>query len=310
MNRSSVKNEELSIGALAFALFICALFGSNAVAIKISLEGLGVFTNVGFRFVISAVAISSWAYMTGRSFRLPPGGMKDLVVIACIFAVQLSLFNLGLSMTNASRATLIVNLQPFLVVFFAHFFIPGDAFNKRKFLGIVVGFAGVLVLLIEGRTTDWSFQVGDLLVLGGAGLWAVNAVYTKRVIDKFAPFQVALYPMLMIIPVFFLQGFLFDRSMVTHLDGRVFGAMMFQGIASGAFGFVAWNTLFARYGAVNLNSLVFIIPVIGVWAGWLFLDEPISRSMLLCLGFIVAGMLIVHLHMPGSVSLGVGRRGD
>jgi drug/metabolite transporter (DMT)-like permease len=62
-----------------------------------------------------------------------------------------------------------------------------------------------------------------------------------------------------------------------------------------AFGFVAWNTLLQKYGAVALHSFIFIMPISGVALGGLVLGEPITVKILIALALIVAGILIVHL---------------
>lgn len=125
MIKNTPRNNELSFLACIYSVFLCIIFGANAVAIKISLCGLGVFTTAGLRFTIASTAIFLWARTSGLSFNIRKGQIYQLFVIGMIFTVQLSLFYLGLSKTNASRGTLLVNILPFFVLFLAHFFIPG-----------------------------------------------------------------------------------------------------------------------------------------------------------------------------------------
>jgi drug/metabolite transporter (DMT)-like permease len=136
MDETAISNQEIGFSAAFFTVCICTLFGANAVAIKISLSGLGVFTTAGLRFAIASVAIFIWARLSGRSFYIPNKQIYPLLILSIIFTVQLSLFYLGLSKSNASRGTLLLNLQPFFTLFLAHFFIPGDPITVRKTLGI------------------------------------------------------------------------------------------------------------------------------------------------------------------------------
>ena len=122
-----------------------------------------------------------------------------------IFTVQLSLFYLGISKTNASRAVLLVNLQPFFTLFLAHYFIPGDRITKRKILGILIGFTGVAFVFLEKKGVSADFQIGDLMILAAAFIWSCNAVYTKRIIHAYKPFHLALYPMIFSAFIFFLE---------------------------------------------------------------------------------------------------------
>jgi drug/metabolite transporter (DMT)-like permease len=297
------QNQELSFLAAVFTVCLCVLFGANAVAIKISLSGLGVFTTAGLRFSMASAAIFLWARITGRSFKIESGQVCQLLIISMVFTVQLSLFYLGLSKSNASRGTLMLNLQPFFTLFLAHYFIPGDRITKRKILGILLGFAGVVFVFFEKKGVTADFKVGDLIILFAAFLWSCSAVYTKRIIHAFKPFHLVLYPMIFSAPLFFLEGFVWDTAMIAHVDTKVFCALLYQGLVTASFCFVAWLTLLKKYGAVALHSFIFIMPVSGVVLGGLVLDEPITVNILIALLFVVAGILFINFKQKKQIPL-------
>jgi len=288
-------NQDLPFLAAVFTGFLCAVFGANAVAIKISLAGLGAFTAAGLRFSMAAVAIFLWATITRRSFGIKKGQAYQLLVLGIMFFVQLSLLYLGLSRTNASRGTLLINTQPFFILFLAHFFIPGDGITKRKVLGLLMGFAGLVLFFLqrEGITSD--VQVGDLLILTTAFFWACSTVYMKRIINAYDPFQLVLYPMIFSVPFFFLAGLLWDGKMIEYVNSNIVISLLYQGLVTGSFGFVAWNGMLRKYGAVSLHSFIFIMPVAGVLLGGLILGEPITLNIILALLLIVSGILVVNL---------------
>ncbi len=287
-------NRELSFAAGMFTVFLCVIFGSNAVAVKIAFSGLGVFTTAAVRFAIAAVAIFLWARLTGRTIALKKGQLHQVVIFSTLFTVQLSLFYLGLSKSNASRGTLLSNLVPFFILFLAHFFIPGDRISKRKFFGIMMGFTGVVFMFMEKKGLSDGYRTGDLIILMAVVLWASSTIYLKRIIDTYSPFQVVLYSTLFSVPFFLLEALLWDPVMVTRLDAPVIGALLYQSLVSASFGFVAWNTLLQKYGAVSLHAFIFIMPIAGVALGGLVLGEPITFKILLALVFIVCGILVVH----------------
>lgn len=297
------QNQELSLFAGIFTVCLCILFGANAVAIKISLSGLGVFTTAGLRFSLAAITIFIWALMTGRSFYIRAGQFQKLLVISILFTVQLSLFYLGLSKSNASRGTLLVNFQPFITLFLAHYFIPGDQITRTKILGILMGFAGVAFVFLEKKGIATDFRAGDLMILSSAFLWSCSAVYTKRIIHAFKPFHMVLYPMVFSVPFFFLEGFLWDPMMIAHVDGKVLCALLYQGLVTASFCFVAWITLLQKYGAVALHSFIFIMPVSGVVLGGWMLEEPITGNILIALVLIVSGILLVQFRQKKTVPL-------
>ncbi len=303
MTDHTPQNQDLSFSAVIFTACICALFGANAVAIKISLTGLGVFTTAGLRFGIASVVVALWARITGRSFNIRKGQVSQLLIISMIFTVQLSLFYLGISKTNASRAVLLVNLQPFFTLFLAHYFIPDDRITKRKILGILMGFTGVAFVFLEKKGVSADFQIGDLMILTAAFIWSCNAVYTKRIIHAYKPFHLALYPMIFSAPIFFLEGFLWDGAMIAHLDAKIVGSLLYQSLVTASFGFIAWITLLKKYGAVALHSFIFIMPISGFLLGGLILGEPITVNILIALLLIVTCILVIHFKQKKLILL-------
>ena len=291
-------NQELPLAAALYTILLCAIFGSNTVAVKITFTGLGVFTTAALRFATAAAAIYLWARLTGRTVALKKGQIKQVLIFSMLFTVQLTLFYLGLSKTNASRGALLANLLPFFILFLAHFFIPGDRITRRKFFGILLGFTGVVIMFLDKKAAAAGLRTGDLIILCATFFWACASVYLKRVISTFSPFQVVMYSTLFSVPVFLTEALLWDNPMVFNLDIPVLGALAYQSLISASFGFVAWNTMLKKYGAVALHSFIFIMPISGVALGGLVLGEPITIKILLALVFIVSGILVVHWRPP------------
>ncbi len=290
-------NQNLSFFSAICAIFVSALFGGNAVAIKLTLTGIGVFTSAGLRFSIASAAIIVWALATGRPLKVKKGQLVHLLLLSGIFVIQISMYFTGISKINASRGILLINIQPFLVLFMAHYFIPGDRITGRKVLGIVLGFIGVAFVFIGKNGILAGFQPGDLYVLTAASLWAISVVYIKKVIAVISSYMIVLYSMLFSIPLFFLEGFLFDNAMITHIDATIVMSLLYLSLVTASACFVIWNFMLSKFGAVALNSFVFIMPVSGVLAGGLILGEPITYNLILSLVFIVLGILALHFRL-------------
>ncbi|NNL78080.1 MAG: DMT family transporter [Desulfobacterales bacterium] len=294
MTEQQLSNRELSFTAGLFTIFLCILFGSNAVAIRITFSGLGVFTTAAIRFATAAAAIFLWARFTGQTIALKKGQFHQVLIFSTLFTIQLSLFYYGLSRSNASRGTLLANLLPFFILFLAHFFIPGDRITMRKFFGIILGFTGVVFMFLDEAGMSAGLRTGDLIILSAVVIWSCATVYLKRIINSFNPFQVVMYSTMFSVPFFLIEALLWDRTMIFKLNAPVIGALIYQSLITASFGFVAWNTLLKKYGAVSLHAFVFIMPIAGVALGGLVLGEPITTKILLALVFIVSGILVVH----------------
>ncbi|RPJ79865.1 MAG: DMT family transporter [Deltaproteobacteria bacterium] len=288
-------NPEPSFLATLAIIGICTTFGANTVFVKITLSGMGAFTTAGSRFFIASMTITLWALLTKRSILIKKTQIKEMLILSVIFICQLGLFNLGLSLTYASRGSLIINLQPFFVLILAHFFIPGDSFTSKKLVGILLGFAGVTIMFLQKDGISSDLRSGDFLMLASVFLWAINAIYTKKIISGFKPFQLVLYPGILSVPFFFLAGYLWDTQMFGTINLKVFGSLLYQSLITASFGFVVWINMLQKYGAVTLHSYIFIIPISGVLLGGFLLDEPVGTvNIILASLLIAAGIVIVH----------------
>ncbi len=303
INNSIPSNQQLSLISVGFTAFLCVIFGANAVAIKVSLSGIGPFTNAGLRFGTASVTVLLWAWLTGQTLSLKKGQLRHIVALSALFMVQLSLLHLGLDKTSASRGTLLINLQPFFILFLAHYFIPGDQLSRRKLIGLALGFAGVAFVFLEQQGIDSEFRVGDLILLLVAFLWACNGVYTKKIIAEFHPYQLVLYPMIISVPFFLFQAWLWEGFPAFQLNPPVLGGLFYQSLVTTSFGFVAWTGLLQKHGAVALHSFIFLMPVSGVVLGGVILDEPITAKIIIALILITAGILTVHLRARISIPI-------
>ncbi len=294
--------------ASMLAIFLCILFGANAVAIKFALTGLGTFTAAAVRFSIAVVAIFLWTRFTHQSIRFRKGQAHQLLIISVLFAAQISLFYVGLSKTFASRGVLIVNLVPFLVLLLSHFFTQDDRITPGKLSGILMGFSGILFLFLQKSDISDALRTGDMIIFCATLLWACSGVYTKKIIQNYRPFQMVFYPLLFAVPLLYLCAFLFDKPMINAPGGGVLAAILYQGLITGSFGFVAWNVLLQRYGAVSLHTFIFIMPVVGVLLGGLMLKEPITGNILIALAFIGTGIFVTQFNKKADYVTGQGNK--
>ena len=280
--------------AAVFTILLCVLFGANAVAIKISLAGLGVFTTAGIRFGLAAVVILFWALLTGKPVRISLYQLGQMIILGLIFYFQLSLFYLGLSRTTASHGTLIANILPFVVLVLAHFFIAEERISAKKIIGLVLGFCGVLLLFGDAGQLDRDVLVGDLFVLAAVLIWGSNAIYTKRIIGSFHPSQITLYPVAISAPLFLLTALFLDPEMVRYVDGSILISMAYQTFVTASFGLIGWTMMIKRYGATTLHSFIFIMPISGVFFGVVMLGEPLTMGLIGSIVLVTVGLIVVN----------------
>jgi drug/metabolite transporter (DMT)-like permease len=288
----STPRQAMPLRAVFACAALCFLFGGNAVAIKFSLTGLGVFTNIGLRFTIAAIALLCYALLRGKKISVSPGQLPPLALLSALFFFQIAGFYNGLNMTTAAHGILISNALPFVVMIMAHFLLPGERIVPQKIVGLTLGFGGVAFLFGDAASMSRAALIGDLIILGSVLLWGASAILLKRLSATIDPLQLTLYPMLISGPIHLVNGFFLDPTMVRSLDLPVLGSMFYQSLVTAAFGFVAWNTLIKNYGATSVHAFVFLMPISGVCLGVLLLGEELTVNLLGAIVMVTAGLII------------------
>jgi drug/metabolite transporter (DMT)-like permease len=291
-----VENRPLTPLAMLATLGLNVAFGANPVAIKLALPGFGPFAMAAIRFSAGAAVIGVVGLATGHRLALTRRQARQLLILSVVFTAQIGLFYLGMTKAAASRTTLLASLQPFLVLGLAHFFLPGDRITPRKLVGIALGFTGVAIVLLDGASASADVRLGDLILLGAIALWSGGTVYTKRIIAGFDSFAFAMYPAAFAAPLFAAAAWLWDGPTAGGDARIVAGALLYQILVTASLGFVAWNVLFKRHGAVALQSFLFLQPLAGVLLGGLVLGEKVATGhFAIALPLVAAGIAIVNL---------------
>jgi drug/metabolite transporter (DMT)-like permease len=156
---------------------------------------------------------------------------------------------------------------------------------------------GVAFVFLEKSGLTSEVQAGDMIILTGTLIWACDTIYRKRILLDFNPLHLVFYPMAFSTPFFFIEALIWDKPMFLYFDYKILISFIYQSLVTASFGFLAWNYLLQKHGAVSLYSLSFIMPIIGVLLSHLLLSEPITPKIIFSLFFITSGIFILHFKL-------------
>lgn len=296
-----------AIDATAAALMVGITFswGLNYVAAKISYAGFDpVFVSV-MRSLLGGLCVVAWCRWRGIALLSRDGTLAAGIGVGLLFGVEFLFLYIGLEHTTVARNTLLVNAMPFWMLLGGHFLL-GEHMTTRKVFGLVLAFAGLIVVFADKLGAyEQSMLLGDLLSLGAGVAWAVTNILIKRSKLTTVPAEKLL--------LYQLAGAAAVGLLFLPFSGppvRVFAlvptlALLFQAVFIVAFTYVLWFWMLGRYPASSLSSFAFLTPVFGVLCGALFLGEPLSAGIFAALVLIVAGLVIVNRparrQIPGEV---------
>ena len=175
--------------AYLYVLITALLFGTMEVSCKIGASDLDPYQLTCVRFVIGGLVLLPFAVneMKRRQVRLDG---KDLLVLAGVgfigITISMSLFQLSVTMCNASTVSVLFCVNPFFTMVFAHF-VANEKFNVRKAVILAIALAGIIFML-----RPWDIQVGNtgigmLLMIIAALFFGLYTVLGKVSQERLGP---------------------------------------------------------------------------------------------------------------------------
>ncbi len=267
----------LRLPVILTVLLLALFWGGNAVALKIGLRQIPPFASAGLRFTISLLIIVIWGLMHRVRLRPHRNEWLPLLPLGILFAAQIGCFNWGTNLTHASRAVVMINTYPLFVAVFAHFIVPGDRLTARKVGGLILAFAGVIVVFRENLSSGRI--VGDLLALSSGIQLALIIVLTNRLVQTIDAVRLLVAQMVVGVPIFFLLSAVFEGGEVVRLSHDIVLAIVYQGVVVGGFCFIVWTLLLKNNSPSRMSVLFFTTPLWGLSLSYLLLGDPVTVSL-------------------------------
>lgn len=297
MSRPS-QNPILEITLLVLLSF---LWGASFTLVKIAVETIPPATIVFGRLAIGAsilMLVVKW-----RSLILPnsPARWGALLLQGILqSALPFTLISWGQKYVDSGLAGLL-NTTPPLFVFLIGFFLLQDrTASARQIIGLLLGFAGVLVIMGPAAFAGAGQSIAGQLAITGASLsYAIAALYAKRFSEQ-PPVLTAACSMafaaLLMLPISVLAD---DPLMLTPTPSAI-AAVITLGIFSTALAMVIYFRLVRTLGPLGVTTGSYMRAGFSVALGVLVLGETLSPALIVGLIMIFIGVAIVtgHLKRP------------
>jgi drug/metabolite transporter (DMT)-like permease len=278
---------------LAQLLILGVLWGSSYLFIKVAVAGVDPVTLVagrliiGSHFLISMTRLRGYIYPRSRAFWGHVLAMSLVGIIEPQVLIAWSEQHVTSSVASILNAT-----TPFFTLICAAGVFRIERFSMPKILGLLVGFAGVGAL--TGRAIvdiATSSAQGQIALLVSSVCYGIAFAYTRRFQHAeplvLASAQMSLSAILMIPGIF-----LFGDLASTHLTLTRLGAWLALGALSSGVAYILYYQLIAAVGATTASFGTYLIPVVGVFWGWLLLGEPVGVRTCAGVALILAGLVI------------------
>ncbi len=284
----------MSLGDWGLLVTLAAIWGGSFFLVEIALTGLPPLTIVWLRVGLAAMAL--WILLIA-SGRRPPRDLRLWLAFGMMGTlnnvIPFSLIVWGQTHIGSGLASILNATTPVFTVLVAGVWLQDERFTTRKFIGVLLGFAGVAAMLIPSLSGGLSASfVGQLAILGAAISYAFAAVFGRRFKQWSVPplltaaGQVTASTLILLPLVLWI-----DRPwQLYHQPVGVWLSVAGLALICTALAYILYFRILSSAGATNLALVTLLVPVTAILLGVVFLHETL-------LAIHWTGMLIIALSL-------------
>jgi drug/metabolite transporter (DMT)-like permease len=291
---------------LVFAL-ICFIWGSTWLAIRIGLETLTPMFSSGLRFILASLLILLWMRIKGMEFQKDKISIRLYLIMGIFsFVIPFGLVYWAEQFVPSGLSAVLFAVYPFFVVLFSYLLIPSQTLGFVKSIGIVIGFAGILVIFSDdlgGDVTSYLLGMGGVVVSGM--MQAGIAVIIKKHGQHLNPLTMNFFPMAIAGIALSLIGILFEDLSNLEFNTNAVLSICYLALFGSIVTFTSYYWLLKRVNVILLSFMAFITPIVALILGWLVYSEQLTTNHFWGSVLVLTGLLWANL---GSISKLKNRR--
>lgn len=291
----------------AFAA-VYLIWGSTYLAIKYAIETLPPFLMAGTRFLVAGALLYAWARWRGQKSaddeaaeRPRPAQWRAAVIVG---GLLLLCGNGGVVWAEryiaSGLAALLVATEPLWIVLLNWTRPGGVRPNAKVALGLLTGFAGMLLLVgpgLNGSSDSGGVNLfGAGLVVAAAFAWAAGSLYSLRAPAHRSALVASGMQMLAGGTLLMIASLLageWTRFDLNRASARSVIALLYLVVFGSIIAFTAYGWLLRTVTPARVATYAYVNPIVAVVLGWALASEPLTGRTLLAAGVIVASVALI-----------------
>ncbi|WP_085640880.1 MULTISPECIES: DMT family transporter [unclassified Pseudomonas] len=281
---------------------VTMVWGGTWVAGRLLAGQLSPMFAASLRFLLASAALLVFLRLARIPLARPSRRQWLQLTVLGFFGIFL--YNLcffyGLQYINASRASLIVALNP-AVIGLASWLLFKERLGRMKVLGIAVCIAGAVTVIVsrdpQSLAASPQAWIGDLLIFGCVLGWGVYSLFSRSLSQSLGPVQTVTYSILlgtgMLWALAALRGEL-DWARLADLGAEQWWSLIYLGVLGSALAYIGYYDGIRKIGATRAGVFIALNPLTAVILGALLLGERLTPAMCLGGAVILAGIYLCN----------------
>ena len=286
--------------ALLF-VFLAVAWGGSFVAIEVGLDSLPPLLFAAFRYDIGAVLLVAYAAVACDQWVPRTHNDYLAVVVVGVFLITAAngLLFVGQQYTTGGVAAILYSLNPVLTTGFARSLLPDDRLSPLGIVGLLVGLAGVALVVRPDPANLLAGATGKLLVVTSATSVAFGSVLLRRTSPTTDSTATTGWGML--VGAVLMHGVSLARGETPRfapaLNPQVVVPLAYLAVVATAGAYAVYFGLLERHSPVQINLVSYVVPVVTAFAGWILLDESLEPVTFVGFLVILAGFALIKREM-------------
>jgi drug/metabolite transporter (DMT)-like permease len=274
------------------AFWLLALaWGTSFLFIKIGLRSLQPLTLVALRLLVGWLGLAFLMAWRGLSLPRQWSTWRHLLVMGAINTavpfVLITWAESGVNGVDSAVASILNSTVPLFSIVIAGVIFRIEEVTIGRVLGLLIGFAGVVLLLSRDLTGQWGQAVPQLAVVMAALCYAFSSTYARRNLHAVDPIILAAGQLLIADVLVWLAALGFEDFGSQALTWTAVAAILWLGLLGSCLAYILYFHILRSWGATRTTLVTYILPVVGVSAGAIFLNEALDWRL------VVGGLLIL-----------------
>ena len=280
---------------LSLLLMLAIMWSSSFTVIKVGVEHLPPATFAMLRVAIGALVLYGWLKIRRLPLPTEPRLWWSFFLIGVFGnAFPFVLINWGEQEIASGLAAILIAAMPLAALVLGRIF-SDEIFNVRRLIGVLVGFAGVVMVIgPQDLLTLGDNALRQLAVAVAAVSYAVAGILVRK-LPVARPAQHGAGVLIASTAVLLPASLIADQPWTLSYNADALAASISLGVFPTAIATILLIVVIASRGVTFLSLNNYLIPVLGVIWGYWFLSEPISGDKLGALALILAGIAIAGI---------------
>jgi drug/metabolite transporter (DMT)-like permease len=288
--------QALNRGALPKIALLALIWGSSFLWIKLADQGFSAVEVTLSRLALGAAVL--FAVMLVRRDEVPRSArLWATIATAALFAnaVPYLLFAVAEQSVASATAGIINATTPLWTLLLALAVRHQKSASGWQAAGLVIGFAGAVLIFTPWKTASELFSAGGLECLAASMSYAVSYVYMDRFLARRGVGAIVLSAcQLGAAAVLLAIALAVSGVRAPHVTAQSVTALAVLGIVGTGFAYVLNYQIITSEGATVASTVTYLLPVIAIVLGVLVLNETVTATMIAGIALVLAGIALTR----------------